>query len=74
MSNLFQVHVAIFTEFAVMYRDLFSILLLLGSAASALALSCNPVTGEHAYCACTMDDGSGTIDISSYANKDNTPK
>ena len=49
-------------------------LLLSAWAAIAQGLNCKSVTGEHADCACTLDDGSGTIDISSYANSDKTPR
>jgi len=54
--------------------NVFGLLLLSTLTVVAQGLSCNPVTGDHAYCACTMDDGSGTVDISSLANNDNTPK
>ena len=50
------------------------LLLLLCLASVALGVSCNAVGGEHSDCACTMDDGSGTVDISSYANTDQTAR
>ena len=56
----------------VMY--LIGLLLLLCLATVALGLTCNPVKGDNSDCACTMDDGSGTVDISSYANKDKTAR
>ena len=53
-----------FSNFVVMY--LYGLLLLLCSVAATLGPSCEPVTGEHAECACSLDDESGTIDINYY--------
>ena len=52
-------------------------LFLLVSVWDAVAeeLTCDPVAGDHRYCACKMSDGSGTIDISAYAtNHDVLPR
>ena len=54
--------------------NVFGLLLLSTLTAVAQGLSCNPVTGDHAYCACTMDDGSGTVNISSLANNNYKPR
>ena len=54
--------------------NLYVFLLLSALTAIARGLNCNAVTGDHGFCACTMDDGSGTVDISSYANTDGTPR
>ena len=62
----------IVSTIVVMY--LLRLLVLLGLAAIAVGLSCNPVSGDHSDCACTMDDGSGTVDISSYAKTDKTSR
>ena len=50
------------------------LLLLLACITIALGLDCVAVDGDHSYCACAMDDQSGTVDISSYARTDNKPK
>ena len=50
------------------------LLLLLACITIALGLDCVAVNGEHSYCACAMDDQSGTVDISSYARTDYKPK
>ena len=51
-----------------------TLLLLLACITIALGLDCRAVDGDHADCACAMDDGSGTVDISSYARTDNKPR
>ena len=55
-----------------MYSYVF--LLLLAYITIALGLDCIPVWSVYSYCACEMDDGSGTVDISSYAKTDYTPR
>ena len=53
---------------------LYVLLVLLACTTIALGLNCVAVDGDHADCACKMDDESGTVDISSYAKTDYTPK
>ena len=55
---------------------MFSYVFLLLSVCAAIAqgLECKAVDGDHSFCSCAMDDGSGTVDISPYGKMDKTPK
>ena len=51
----------------------FSMTLLLLASSSSGQKTCDIGVGQYALCQCEMSDGSGTIDLSAYANTNGNP-